>query len=151
MKHRAQFRRIALLALAVPAFAWAALGGTEASVQVDRTQMKATLRIAASNNNYTVHEIQTPAGTAVREYLSSTGTVFAVAWKGPVVPDLRQVLGQYFDAYANGTRVNKSGHSHLTIEQPGLFVQSRGHMRAFSGKAYIPGMLPAGVTVDEIQ
>ena len=151
MKHRVHFTHIALMALAAPAVAWAALGGNEASVQVDRTQMKATLRVAASNNNYTVHEIQTPAGTTVREYLSPAGTVFAVAWKGPVIPDLRQVLGQYFDAYANGTRVKHSGHSHLTVEQPGLVVQSRGHMRAFSGKAYIPGMLPAGVTVEELR
>jgi Protein of unknown function (DUF2844) len=151
MTPRADFIHVALIVLAAPAVAWAALGGSESSVQADRTQMKAALRVAGANNNYTVHEIKTPAGTMVREYLSPEGTVFAVAWKGPVIPDLRQVLGQYFEPYANGKRLKHSGHGHLTIQQPGLVVHSRGHMRAFSGQAYIPDMLPPGVTVEEIQ
>ncbi len=152
MRHSLASIYIALIAFAAPAIAWAELGGTEVSVQVDRTQMKATLRrVATGNNNFTVHEIRTPAGTTVREYVSLAGTVFAVVWKGPVIPDLRQVLGRYFDAYVTGAKAKHSGHSYLTIEQTGLVVQSHGHMRAFFGKAYLPNMLPAGVTVEEIQ
>jgi len=36
-------------------------------------------------------------------------------------------------------------------QQPGLVVQSGGHMRAFFGRAYIPQMLPRGISAAEIQ
>jgi hypothetical protein len=39
----------------------------------------------------------------------------------------------------------------LLIRQPDFVVQSGGHMRSFSGIAYIPQLLPKYVTVDEIQ
>lgn len=144
---------IALMTLATPAVAWAALGGNAASVQADRTQMKATTRATSSgvSGKYTVHEIETPVGTKVREFLSPGGTVFGVAWKGPVIPDLRQLLGRYFEPYVHGKRIERSGHGLLTIQEPGLVVHSRGRMRAFSGRAYIPDMLPPGVSVEEIQ
>ena len=151
MKSRGLFIPIALMALAAPVLAWAALGENAASVQADQTRMKATTRIAVSGDKYTVHEIKTPAGTTVREFVAPGGTVFAVAWKGPVITDLRQLLGQYFEPYANGKRAERRGHGLLTIHEPGLVVHSRGRMRAFSGRAYIPDILPPGVTVDEIQ
>jgi hypothetical protein len=127
----------------------AALGGTEASVEADRLQVAGTqrvLRLAA----YTVHEMQAPSGTVVREYVSPAGTVFAVAWQGPSMPDLRQVLGGYFDRYVEAAAQRKA-RGPVTIEQPGLVVQSSGHMRAFVGKAYIPEALPPGVGADSIQ
>ena len=34
----------------------------------------------------------------VREYVNSSGTVFAIAWEGPWLPDLRQVLGDHFES-----------------------------------------------------
>jgi len=141
---------IALALLALPFSASATLGESSASTDVDRASMKATLRMLP-NVKYTVHEIQTPSGTAVREYVSSAGTVFAVAWQGPVIPDLRQTLGIYFDRYTGAAKGNRAGHRHLAIREPDLVVQSNGHMRAFSGRAYLPQLLPQGVTVEEIR
>ena len=129
----------------------AALGGTEASVFADQAQISATLRTVASAK-YTMHELQTPSGTLVREYVASTGTVFAVAWQGPSMPDLRQVLGAHFDEYvAAVAAARRTVRGPLSIQLPGLVVRSGGRMRAFAGKAYVPESLPAGVSADDLQ
>jgi hypothetical protein len=141
---------VALVMLALPFSASATLGENSTSTEIDRVSMKATLRMLPTVK-YTVHEIQTPSGTTVREYVSSAGTVFAVAWQGPVMPDLRQALGIYFDRYTEAASRKHAGHRHLAIREPDLVVQSNGHMRSFSGRAYLPQLLPQGVTVDEIR
>lgn len=151
MKHTFHFRILVLLVFAVPITAWAALGGNMASVQTDQVHMKATLmRAATLNPNYTVHQIQTPGGVTIKEFASPGGTVFAVAWQGPVMPDLQQVLGQYFASYVTAAKARRSGHNHLTISEPGLVVSSHGHMRAFSGIAYVPSLLPTGVSPEQL-
>jgi len=128
----------------------AELGGSEASIAADQTQMKATRRIVGAPH-YTVHEIQMASGTVVREYVSAQGQVFAVAWQGPLMPDLQQVLGSYFADYTAAAGSKRAGHGPLQVRQPGLVVHSGGHMRAFSGHAYIPQLLPENVTVDELR
>jgi hypothetical protein len=139
--------------LAFPFTISASLGGDVTSVQADQAKMQGSLR-TTSANSYNLHEIQASTGVTVREYVSSSGKVFAVTWKGPFHPDLRQVLGAYFDQYtqaAQAQRATRRGRGPLLIEQPGLVVQISGHMKAFVGKAYVPGMMPAGVHVEDIQ
>ena len=66
-----------LLAMAFPA--WASLGDNVTSVQRDSVQMKGTLRSVAAQH-YVTHEIRTPNGQNVREFVSPDGNVFGVAW-----------------------------------------------------------------------
>jgi hypothetical protein len=104
--------------------------------------------------SYTVHEIQVATGTVVREFVSPEGKVFGVAWEGPWPPDMRQVLGSYFDQFVQAARSRggaRMGRRPLVINQPGLVVQTGGHMRAFAGRAYVPEMLPSGVGAENIQ
>ena len=68
--------------------AWASLGSDSASVEADRVKMQGTLQ-SRTSEAFTVHEIQVATGTAVREYVSPAGKVFAVTWNGPFHPDLR--------------------------------------------------------------
>ena len=138
---------IALVMLVLPLSAPAALGGNAASVQADQARMNATLRTAATAL-YTQYEIQLPAGTLVREYVSPAGVVFAVAWEGPSLPDLRQILGSYFAQYVEAAQ--GAGAGPRLIQQPGLVVYTGGHLRAFFGKAYVPQLLPPGVSPDDI-
>jgi len=128
----------------------AALGGTEASIEADQVRMKATRRIVATSQ-YTVHEIQAASGTLVREYISAQGQVFAVAWQGPLMPDLQQILGSHFADYAAAARNKRARRGPVLVQQPDLVLQSGGHMRAFSGRAYLPQLLPANVNVDDIR
>lgn len=136
---------------ALPAFA--GLGQDVSSVESDRAHMQGALRITQAQA-YAVHEIQSPAGTVVREYVSASGKVFAVAWQGPWPPDMRQILAEYFEQYQSAARVQqsaRSGRRPLMIQQPGLVVQSGGHMRSFAGRAYVPDMLPQGVDAEKLQ
>jgi len=133
--------------------AWAALGGSAATVQADRAHMQGTLRTVAMQS-YAVHEIQGSSGTVVREYVSSAGIVFAITWHGPWPPDMQQLLGSYFEQYvqaANAQGASRLGRRPLLIEQPGLVVQFGGHPRSFAGRAYLPPMLPEGVRAEDIQ
>jgi hypothetical protein len=140
---------IATLAMTVAQSAIAALGGDVATVVADQAHINGKL-VVSQTQKYTVHEIQAPSGTVVREFASPAGTVFGVAWSGPTMPDLRQVLGPYFDQYV-GAAAKRTRRGPVLIEQPGLIVQSGGHMRAFVGKAYVPQAVPQGVAIDEIR
>jgi hypothetical protein len=68
-----------------------------------------------------------------------------------VIPDLRQMLGTYYGQYEQAASApHLGGHRHLAIEQPGLVVQSSGRMRAFSGRAWAPDLLPQNFSVSDI-
>ena len=141
-----------LLCLALPASASASLGGTVATVENDRVQMKSALVGITRSNNYSVHELLSPTGTTIREYYSSSGVVFGVAWDGEWPPDLQQVLGTYFNQYQRA--VQSARHrvrGRVAINENGLVVQSFGHARSFSGIAYAPGLMPAGVTASVVR
>jgi len=135
----------------LPLPASAGLGGDAASVQADQQYMNASQKITVNTAAYTVYELQTATGTVVREYVSSSDTVFAIVWQGPSLPDLRQVLGSYFTQYTEAAQTQHADHGHLVVQQPELMVESSGRMRAFWGRAYLPGFLPQGVVVSEIQ
>lgn len=140
-----------LLLISLPAFA--GLGEDVSSVQADQAHMQGALRTTRTPS-YTVHEIQAATGTVVREYVSSSGKVFGVAWQGPWPPDMRQILANYFEAYRQATQAEVNAHAGrrpLVIEQPGLVVHSGGHMRWFAGQAYLPAMLPQGVAPEAIR
>jgi len=144
---------VALMAFGLCLPALAALGGDLTSVQSDQAHMKASLKTTAGQT-YTLHEIKTEMGTIVHEYASADGKVFAVAWHGPSMPPMEQILGSYFQQFSAGVEAHHAAHvgrSPLNIQQPGLVVQSSGHPRGFFGRAYVPGMLPPGVTPDQIR
>jgi hypothetical protein len=134
-----------------PCIAEAGLGQPESSVQADAAQLKGSIK-ATEHAGYRVHEIQLPSGTLVREFVGSDGNVFAVAWNGPTVPNLRQTLGQYFDKFVAAAQAKHADHHHLQIQQSDLVMQASGHMRgAFSGRAYLPQAVPAGVSIGDLR
>jgi len=144
------FSSLVLITGLVPCIASAALGEPEASVQADASQLKGSVKVT-DHASYRLHEIQLPSGTLVREFVGSDGKVFAIAWSGPAIPNLRQTLGQYFDNYVTAAKANRAGHHHLQIQQSDLVVQASGHMRAFSGRAYLPPAVPSGVSVGDLR
>jgi len=127
----------------------AELGGNGASVRTDQSKLQATLS-SSDAGPYTLHTLQTATGTQVREYVSRAGTVFAVAWDGPQMPDLQQLLGSYFERYTTLAQ-QRAGRGPLTIAEADFVAQSGGHMRSFSGRAYLPDQVPADVAIATIQ
>jgi len=139
-----------LLAAGPTAPGWAALGEPEASVSADSVRFRASLHIAG-RPSFTVHELRTPTGTVIREFVAPTGAVFAVSWQGPYPPSMSLLLGQNFQRYANAPRSVGSSRSHLLIDQPDLVVHARGHIRSYAGLAFLPQFLPAGVSEEQLR
>lgn len=131
---------------------FAALGGDASSVQADRVHLNATVRTTQAQA-YTVHELRSPSGVLVREYALPSGKIFGVAWQSPAPPDLRQLLGPYFDEFqqaAAQAQARRTAGGPLIIRHPGLVVELGGHMRAFRGRAYLPAELPQDVQQGDI-
>ncbi len=139
-----------VLMLSLPAMA--ALGDNAASVLTDQARMKGTLR-SVDAHTYVMHEITSPTGTVVREFVTPKGAVFGVAWEGQFPPDLQHLLGPYYQqaqqAAPSGQKVHR-GRAPIVIETPGLVMYETGHVRSFHGQAYIPQLVPAGVRASDI-
>lgn len=143
-----------LVALMISGPACAALGGVVGSAASSpvqpSTQAKAAPRALAAPR-YTTHERTTPAGIVVRQFAAADGRVFAVSWSGPSKPDLRELLGTYFNDFAGTSGPSQHGHAQRNLENADLVVQSSGRMRAFSGSAYLPSKLPVGVVINDLR
>jgi len=142
-----------LLLLGLCAPSAATLGEDVESVRVDQAQLEAALEVTGAAG-FSVHLMRLPSGTVVKEYVSPSGIVFAISWQGPTLPDLRQVLGRYFEQYVATVRspdIGSGSRRTQSTQGSGLVVQSGGHMRAFFGRAYLTQLLPRGVLPEEIQ
>ncbi len=137
--------------LAAP-LARAGLGQTAASVKADQMRMKGQIR-RSTGPGYQVDKITTPAGTLVKEFISPAGVVFAVSWRGPVMPDLAQTLGSTYFTMLKATEASERGRlgrDHVQLRTPQLVVHAGGHMRFFFGVAYVPSLVPAGVSISAL-
>ena len=139
-----------LVAAFGPRMASATLGEPEVTVQNDAVRAKASIKSSLDRTAYRVHEISLPSGTTMREFVAPSGMVFAVTWQGPIRPDLRQALGQYFEPFVSAPRSKFADRRHLQIQQGDLVVQMSGHMRALFGRAYLLSAVPSGVNVGDL-
>lgn len=136
------------LSFALPALA--ALGGDLSSIQSDSARLQASARIIPKQF-YNIHEMQTAAGTKIRQFVSPSGTVFAVSWEG-TAPDLRQLLGEHFDEYVQAVSSQPTPRGHgAHIDTGDLVVDTGGHMRFVTGRAFLRSRVPSGVRSDEIR
>jgi hypothetical protein len=145
---------VVFLILIAPSTASAALGGSAATVDADRVQLQGALMRIVKSDTYALHEIRSASGIMIREFVNSSGTVFAVAWDGPWMPNLQQVLGDRFPQYQAAMRARQRTRrvrGAVALNEPGLIVQLNGHPRAFSGHAYDPTLMPQGMQVEAIK
>lgn len=130
----------------------AMLGESTDSVKSDREALSAEWSAITVRNGYTVHEIESDS-TTVREYVSPSGVVFAIAWNGLVHPDLTHLLGSYASEYQRALKQTprQPDRRRLRVKSDGVVVEKWGHMRNLQGRAYLPALIPPGVSVDEIE
>jgi len=143
---------LVLLSLILPcASSYAALGKQPSDFGVQQTGVKART-LAAASSTYHINETTLDSGTVVHEYVAtSSGTVFAVSWTGPLMPDLRTLLGDSFATLTTAAaKQPKAGHSQLNITGQDVVIVSEGHMRAYNGRAWITSQLPAGFSTTDI-
>ena len=130
----------------------ATLGEPAESVSSDRTALSAVRHAAPSGSGFTVQELKTDANS-VREYVSPSGIVFAIAWNGLSQPDLSVLLGSYAGEYRHALQqVRRTpGHRSLKVKANGVVVEKWGNIRNLQGRAYAPALIPPGVSIDEIK
>ncbi|MGV7246940.1 DUF2844 domain-containing protein [Burkholderia sp. PAMC 26561] len=91
----------------------------------------------------------------VRQYLSpATGLVYAVSWDGPAMPDVSALLGTWFDRYRQGASAaleSASGLHSSRVDGSDFVVETHVRLRDFSGRAWLPDALPAGVAAADIE
>ena len=120
-------RNLSLLALSLPGI----VGGDVTSVQQDQAQMKSTLKTTEAEAS-TIHELTAPGKTMIKEYVSPEGKVFTITWSGPFIPNMQQLLGTYFDRFAQAAKAQREshlGHWPVGIQQPDSFSKTAAHAR----------------------
>ncbi|RYF36372.1 MAG: DUF2844 domain-containing protein [Comamonadaceae bacterium] len=134
-----RFASTACLALSA-ASAWGGLGEDHFRLGDQQRQGRPSQQPGAA---YTRLDVELQSGTSVRAYQDRSGVIFAVGWSGPVLPDLRAVLGKHFEALDSHQRRPGPGGA-LIVRRPDLVVVSEGRLGAFQGRAWLPGSLPFG-------
>ena len=141
---------VASLAQCFPHPARAALGG--ATTVADATGAQLKLAVRQPSAAWRIQDATLPSGTVVHEYVATlTGKVFAVSWRGPAMPDLKQFLGGYYGRYQTAAQTPAVRHRLVRVEAADLVIQSAGRMRDFAGRAWLPAQLPAGFSVNDVQ
>jgi hypothetical protein len=90
----------------------------------------------------------------VRQYVSTNGRVYAVSWDGPAMPDVSTLLGIRFDLYRQGASAaleNANGLRSSHVAGNDFVVETNVRLRDFSGRAWLPDALPAGVIAADIE
>lgn len=155
MKHRLALEMavaVSLLTIIDLPRTWAVLGEPVSSVETDRMALAGNLNIIPGQS-YAIQEI-TISELVVREYVFGD-TVFAVAWRGRRPPNLVSLLGSYFQEYQEAAAAAASNGPRMRgmtrIKGDRVVVETGGHPGDIRGRAYIPSLLPSGVTNEMIQ
>ena len=130
--------------------AHAALGENVSAVATLQARLGASLQIW-NRDSYAVHELTTPTGTTVREFVGGSGKVFAVSWSGGWRPNLRDLMGAHYDRFIAGTRGRRATRGPVRIELPGMVVVMGGRQRAFFGQVTLTDLLPAGIGPEDLR
>ncbi|MBW9105208.1 DUF2844 domain-containing protein [Paraburkholderia phenoliruptrix] len=143
--------KIAMLAASLlpllPLSSYAALGGAPGVAAAAAPTAAGSQPASATTGTapYSVRESVDANGVTVREYVLPSNVVFAVSWSGPVRPDMRTLLGSYFGNYVAAGQSGVHGSGPL-VEGNGEFrIESTGRLGNFSGMAWLPRLVPAGV------
>jgi hypothetical protein len=153
-----KFVKFALaLAALTPFVAYAALGAAPVTrthavaAQRSLLQTSVTGSASAATASYTVREAKDADSVTIREYVLPTNVVFAVTWRGPVRPDMRELLGSYFLNFANPGEGRTHGIGPMVQHNSAFHIESAGHTGYFFGKAYVPRLVPANVRTESLQ
>lgn len=127
----------------------AALGQGVDSIHADAQALKGTLT-ATEMSGYSVHQIKRPDGAILREFVSPAGQVFGIAWQGPMMPNLSELLGPSYVLFQQATQ-GTHHHGPISVHVTSLVVQTGGHMRDFHVRAYLENLLPNGVSEEIVK
>ena len=139
----------------LPFSAFASLGGNAEPIATDQSELQATMQTASqipTMPSYSVRQMMLPKGTVVREYVTAN-QVFGVAWTGAYMPNLKTLLGDVnYQIYLNALVLNKTPRQRtFSLDKPDVVIHAEGLPGHFKGQAYLPYLLPQGVTAADIR
>ncbi|WP_025601209.1 DUF2844 domain-containing protein [Burkholderia sp. WSM2230] len=161
--------KIAMLAASLlPLSSYAALGGAPAAAASAPLMLRAAAPQSASapasgtagsqpasapagTAPYSVRESVDANGVTIREYVLPSNVVFAVAWAGPVRPNMRALLGSYFANYVAAGESGVHGSGPLVEGNGDFRIESAGRLGRFFGMAWVPRLVPAGVRPGDLE
>ncbi len=112
---------------------YAFIGENVANVQDAR-------RVELSGNSAYRVLVSTYESGELREFFGQENIIFAVCWEGKHHYELQQILGEYNDPGLVPHRSVKRGVG------DDLVLELTGRMHHVRGKAYVPSLLPPGVS-----
>jgi hypothetical protein len=165
-----RFVKIALAAATLlPLTSHAVLGGAPAAGSSAPVSLRATRQAASSTAStasassasvatpaystaaYSVYESRDADGITVREYVLPSNVVFALTWQGPVRPDMKALLGNYFPNFVSAGEERLRGTGALIQHNGELQIESAGRPGHFFGTAYLPRLVPADLRANNLQ
>lgn len=125
--------------------AHATLGGNVASIQANQEHLGAQRSVEKLAQGER-HELRLNDHLTVQEYVSPSGVVYAITWKGHGRPNFGELFGSYASELENPAARNhrRTGHHQLRLSGSDFELRSSGHNRMSSGRAWVPSLLPAG-------
>jgi len=141
-----QLKSVFLILMWLPLSANAYLGErTTASVGVMKQAAASGSQMRAQTTNTT--------DFTIKEFIDSTGIVYAVRWDGAMLPDINALLGEYFPEYkiAIATTPYRVPRRHLKADSGNLSIRQFGHPGALSGLIYLKNRLPANVQPEDLK
>lgn len=158
MKNKILFLLIGSLAYSV---ANATLGQSSTTINQDLQVLnsgpgKVSLQSANSKpltlehtTKYEVYTFTIANDIIVKQYVANK-KVFAIVWRGPRIPNLRQLYGTYFNDYVN-TKAANLGMSQRAIGSDELIATVYGVSGAYIGRAILKSQMPANVTLQDLK
>jgi len=162
-------RVMACMALFTAPASRAELGGDLSSIDRDQVRLKgerhqvnvqtqpragARVQAMAVRTPLLAHEITQTDGSIIREFLSPSGIVYAVAWQTHFKPDLGALFGQHAAHYAVAAKeaMKTPGiKRNVVLQGSDLVVHATSHYNVFIGQAYVPSLVPVGVDVHDLR
>lgn len=90
-------------------------------------------------------------GVRVSQFVAPDGRVFAASWDGPRVPDLKSVMGRYYDTYLKAATLNNGSKHHLSMTVDGVRMTMTVLPRNARGTAVLQETVPAGVDLQSLR
>jgi len=108
--------------------------------------------VTNGNATYTESTVMLQNGVKVQEFVSMQGIVFALKWSGSTIPDFGILFADFYPEYRAAVQRHSGGgfRRSLAVQSEGLVAAASGYLHAFSGYAYAPLMVPAGVDINAL-
>ena len=100
---------------------------------------------------YEIKKIITQDDVEIHEYLTRTGIVFGIAWRGESKPDLVPLLGNFFSRYQTALAQITTARTPVAVQSSDFVLQTGGRMNDFFGLAFLPTLAPQGVSLSDIK